>query len=308
MKLFRFLIKRLLEIIPILLVVSILIFLFVHMIPGDPARLVAGEDATIEDVEMVRKELGLDKPLVEQYVTYMANLVQGDLGTSLKTNRPVTEEIGARFMPTFWLTFWSMAWAAVVGLVIGVISATKRNKWPDYLGMFGAVSGLSMPAFWLGLMLIQLFAVTLGWFPSGGMESWKSYVLPAFTLGTGVAAVIARFTRSALMDVLKEDYVRTARSKGLHENKVIWGHGLRNAMIPVVTMTGLQFGFLLGGSVVIETVFSWPGLGKLLIDSVAFRDYPVIQAEMLIFALEFIIINLIVDLLYGILNPQIRYE
>ncbi|MEK4711808.1 MULTISPECIES: glutathione ABC transporter permease GsiC [Sporosarcina] len=305
---FRFIIKRLLEIIPILLIVSILIFLFVHMIPGDPARLVAGEDATLADVEMVRKELGLDKPIVEQYVTYMKNLFKGDMGNSLKTNRPVSDEIGERFMPTFWLTVWSMVWAVIVGLVIGVISATKRNKWQDYLGMFGAVSGLSLPSFWLGLMLIQLFAVTLGWLPTGGMESWKSYILPAFTLGTGVAAVVARFTRSSLMDVLKEDYIRTGRSKGLSERNVTWGHGLRNAMIPVVTMTGLQFGFLLGGSVVIETVFSWPGLGKLLIDSVAYRDYPVIQAEMMIFALEFIVINLIVDLLYGILNPQIRYE
>ena len=304
----RFLFKRLLEIIPILLLVSILIFMFVHMIPGDPARLVAGEDATLEDVELVRKELGLDKPLIEQYITYMGGLFQGDLGTSLKTKRPVTEEIGERFMPTFWLTVWSMAWAVVVGLIIGVVSATKRNKWQDYLGMFGAVSGLSLPSFWLGLMLIQVFAVMLGWFPSGGMDSWKSYILPSFTLGMGVAAVVARFTRSSLMDVLKEDYIRTGRSKGLNERNVIWGHGLRNAMIPVVTMTGLQFGFLLGGSVVIETVFSWPGLGKLLIDSVAYRDYPVIQAEMLIFALEFILINLIVDLLYGVLNPQIRYE
>ncbi|MDW0110735.1 glutathione ABC transporter permease GsiC [Sporosarcina aquimarina] len=304
----RFLGKRLLQIIPILILVSIFIFLFVHMIPGDPARLVAGEDATIEDVELVRKELGLDKPIVEQYVTYMKNLVTGDLGKSLKTGREVSYEIGERFMPTFWLTVWSMSWAVVAGLIIGVVSATKRNKWQDYLGMFGAVSGLSLPSFWLGLMLIQLFAVTLGWLPSGGMDSWKSYILPAFTLGTGVAAVVARFTRSSLMDVLKEDYIRTGRSKGLNERRITWGHGLRNAMIPVVTMTGLQFGFLLGGSVVIESVFSWPGLGKLLIDSVAYRDYPVIQAEMLIFALEFIIINLVVDLLYGILNPQIRYE
>ncbi|MBD7909046.1 glutathione ABC transporter permease GsiC [Sporosarcina gallistercoris] len=304
----RFLGKRLLQIIPILILVSIFIFLFVHMIPGDPARLVAGEDATIEDVELVRKELGLDKPITEQYITYMKNLFQGDFGKSLKTNRDVSYEIGERFMPTFWLTVWSMSWAVVAGLIIGVVSATKRNKWQDYLGMFGAVSGLSLPSFWLGLMLIQLFAVTLGWLPSGGMESWKSYILPAFTLGTGVAAVVARFTRSSLMDVLKEDYIRTGRSKGLNERRITWGHGLRNAMIPVVTMTGLQFGFLLGGSVVIESVFSWPGLGKLLIDSVAYRDYPVIQAEMLIFALEFILINLVVDLLYGILNPQIRYE
>ncbi|WJY26195.1 MULTISPECIES: glutathione ABC transporter permease GsiC [Sporosarcina] len=304
----RFLGKRLLQVIPILILVSIFIFLFVHMIPGDPARLVAGEDATIEDVEMVRKELGLDKPVTEQYFTYMKNLFKGDFGNSLKTNRSVSYEIGERFMPTFWLTVWSMLWAVAVGLFIGVVSATKRNKWQDYLGMFGAVSGLSLPSFWLGLMLIQLFAVTLGWLPSGGMESWKSYILPAFTLGTGVAAVVARFTRSSLMDVLKEDYIRTGRSKGLNERKITWGHGLRNALIPVVTMTGLQFGFLLGGSVVIESVFSWPGLGKLLIDSVAYRDYPVIQAEMLIFALEFILINLVVDLLYGVLNPQIRYE
>jgi glutathione transport system permease protein len=306
--LFRFVAKRLLEIIPILFLVTILIFLFVHLIPGDPARLVAGTDATIEDVEVVRKELGLDKPLHIQYFTYMGNLLQGDFGTSLKTKRPVIEEIGSRFMPTFWLTLWSMVWAVIVGLLIGVISATKRNKWQDYLGMFGAVSGLSLPSFWLGLMLIQLFAVTLGWLPTGGLDSWKSYILPAFTLGTGVAAVIARFTRSSLMDVLKEDYIRTGRSKGLTERDIVWGHGLRNAMIPVVTMTGLQFGFLLGGSVVIETVFSWPGLGKLLIDSVSYRDYPIIQTEMLLFALEFILINLVVDLLYGILNPQIRYE
>lgn len=238
-----FITKRLIEIIPILFLVTILIFLFVHMIPGDPARLVAGQDATIEDVEMVRKELGLDKPIHEQYISYMANLFKGDLGTSLKTKRPVLEEIGERFMPTFWLTVWSMVWAVCIGLIIGVISATKRNKWQDYLGMFGAVSGLSLPSFWLGLLLIQIFAVTLGWLPSGGMESWKSYILPAFTLGTGVAAVIARFTRSSLMDVLKEDYIRTGRSKGLNERNVIWGHGLRNAMIPVITMTGLQFGF-----------------------------------------------------------------
>ena len=305
---FRFVAKRLLEIIPILFLVTILIFLFVHLIPGDPARLVAGTDATIEDVEVVRKELGLDKPLHIQYFTYIGNLLKGDFGTSLKTKRPVIEEIGTRFMPTFWLTLWSMVWAVIVGLLIGAISATKRNKWQDYLGMFGAVSGLSLPSFWLGLMLIQLFAVTLGWLPTGGLDSWKSYILPAFTLGTGVAAVIARFTRSSLMDVLKEDYIRTGRSKGLTERNIVWGHGLRNAMIPVVTMTGLQFGFLLGGSVVIETVFSWPGLGKLLIDSVSYRDYPIIQTEMLLFALEFILINLVVDLLYGILNPQIRYE
>ncbi|GEL04609.1 glutathione ABC transporter permease GsiC [Rummeliibacillus stabekisii] len=305
---FHYTIKRLLGIIPTLFIVSIFIFMFVHMIPGDPARLVAGPDASYKDVELVRQELGLDQPKVKQYFVYLGKILQGDLGTSMKTKRPVFDEIADRFMPTFWLTIWSMVWAIVFGLLIGVISATKRNKWQDYTGMFGAVSGISLPSFWLGLMLIQLFSVKLGWFPTGGIESWKSYILPSVTLGAGVAAVIARFTRSSLMDILREDYIRTGRAKGLKENVVVWNHALKNAMIPVITMTGLQFGFLLGGSIVVETVFSWPGLGRLLIDSVSFRDYPVIQAEMLLFALEFILINLIVDVLYGMMNPQIRYK
>jgi glutathione transport system permease protein len=305
---FRYTVKRLLGIIPILLIVSIFIFMFVHMIPGDPARLVAGPDAGQKDVELVRQQLGLDKPITTQYYTYISNLLQGDLGVSMKTKRPVYDEIAQRFMPTFWLTVWSMAWAIVFGLVIGVISATKRNKWQDYAGMFSAVSGISLPSFWLGLMLIQLFSVKLGWFPTGGSDSWKSYILPSITLGAGVAAVIARFARSSLMEILKEDYIRTGRAKGLKENVVVWRHALKNAMIPVITMTGLQFGFLLGGSIVVETVFSWPGLGRLLIDSVSFRDYPLIQAEMLLFALEFILINLLVDILYGVMNPQIRYK
>lgn len=305
----RYTVKRIIGLIPTLFLISIFVFLFVHFIPGDPARLVAGPDATLEDIARVKKELGLDQPIYIQYLDFISGIFQGDFGTSLKTGRPVIEEIGLRFMPTFWLTVWSMVWAVMIGLVIGVISATKRNKWQDYLGMFGAVSGISMPTFWLGLMLIQLFSVQLGILPTGGIDdSWKSYILPSFTLGLGVAAVVARFTRSSLMDTLKEDYIRTARAKGLAERKVVWGHALKNAMVPVVTMTGLQFGFLLGGSVVVETVFNWPGIGRLLIDSVAFRDYTVIQAELLLFSLEFILINLVVDLIYSFLNPQIRFE
>ncbi|MCB5934167.1 glutathione ABC transporter permease GsiC [Caldibacillus thermoamylovorans] len=305
----RYAIKRIIGLIPTLFLVSIFVFLFVHFIPGDPARLVAGQDATLEDIARVEKELGLDQPIHVQYINFISGIFHGDFGTSLKTGRPVIDEIGLRFMPTFWLTIWSMVWAVIIGLVIGVISATKRNKWQDYLGMFSAVSGISLPTFWLGLMLIQLFAVQWGVLPTGGMDhSWKSYILPSFTLGLGVAAVVARFTRSSLMDTLKEDYIRTGRAKGLVERKVVWGHALKNAMIPIVTMTGLQFGFLLGGSVVVETVFNWPGLGRLLIDSVAFRDYTVIQGELLLFSLEFILINLIVDLIYSFLNPQIRYD
>jgi glutathione transport system permease protein len=288
--------------------ISIFVFLFVHLIPGDPARLLAGQDATLKEVETLRQKMGLNEPLIVQYFAYMSDLLHGNLGISLKTQDPVIQLIADRFMPTFWLSLISLIWALVIGLLIGVISATKRNKWQDYTGMFAAVSGLSLPSFWLGLMLIQIFSVLLGWLPTGGLTSWQSYILPSFTLGTGIAAIIARFTRSALMDVLKEDYVRTGRAKGLPERKVIWGHALKNAMIPVVTMTGMQFGFLLGGSVVVETVFSWPGLGRLLIDSIAYRDYSVIQAEILLFSLEFLLINLVVDIIYGFLNPQIRYD
>ncbi|MCM3053814.1 MULTISPECIES: glutathione ABC transporter permease GsiC [Bacillaceae] len=305
----RYAIKRIIGLIPTLFLISIFVFLFVHFIPGDPARLVAGQDATLEDIARVEKELGLDQPIHVQYINFISGIFHGDFGTSLKTGRPVIDEIGQRFMPTFWLTIWSMVWSVIIGLVIGIISATKRNKWQDYLGMFGAVSGISLPTFWLGLMLIQLFAVQWGVLPTGGMDhSWKSYILPSFTLGLGVAAVVARFTRSSLMDTLKEDYIRTGRAKGLVERKVVWGHALKNAMIPIVTMTGLQFGFLLGGAVVVETVFNWPGLGRLLIDSVAFRDYTVIQGELLLFSFEFILINLIVDLIYSFLNPQIRFD
>lgn len=294
--------------IPILLVVSVVIFLFLHLIPGDPARLIAGPEASLKDIENVRERLGLDKPMYLQYWTFIVNIVQGNLGYSYRTHELVSKLISERFAPTLELTMYSMIWALIVGLLLGVIAATRRGKWQDQLSMFTAITGISMPSFWLGLMLIELFAVQLGWLPSGGGGSFWHAVLPAITLGSGVAAVVARFTRSSLLETLREDYVRTARAKGAKEVVVVWSHALRNALIPVVTMTGLQFGFLLGGSVVVEAVFSWPGMGRLLIDSVNFRDYPVIQAEMLLFALEFMLINLVVDVLYAVLNPQIQLD
>ncbi|KON87878.1 glutathione ABC transporter permease [Sporosarcina globispora] len=303
----QYILKRILEMIPILFIVSILIFFFTHLIPGDPARLVAGKDATLEEVNIIRAELGLDKPIWDQYITYMSNLFQGDLGTSLKTGLPVSEMFADRFMPSIYLTFMSMGWALLLGLLIGTLSAVFKNKWPDYLGMVTAVSGISMPGFWLGLILIQIFSVQLGWFPTGGAESWKSYILPSLTLGAGIMSMLARFTRSSLLETLRADFIRTGRAKGLKESVVIPKHALRNSLIPVVTIAGLQFGFLLGGSVVVETVFSFPGMGRLLIDSIAFRDYPVIQAEMLLFSIEFILVNLIVDIMYSMLNPKIRY-
>ncbi|WP_150615130.1 glutathione ABC transporter permease GsiC [Pandoraea terrigena] len=300
--------KRLFGLIPTLLIVAVLVFAFVHMLPGDPARLAAGPQADEATVALVRQDLGLDKPLLTQFTNFITHAVRGDFGLSMRSKQPVSEEIGSRFMPTLWLTLVSMIWSVVIGMGLGVASAVWRNRWPDRLGMTFAVSGISFPAFALGMLLMQVFSVQLGWLPTMGADSWKSYILPSITLGAAVAAVMARFTRSAFVDVLHEDFVRTARAKGLNEMRVVFKHALRNAMIPVVTMMGLQFGFLLGGSIVVEVVFNWPGLGRLLIDSVEMRDYPVIQALVLLFSLEFILINLVVDVLYAVINPTIRYK
>lgn len=234
---------------------------------------------------------------------FFVNVLRGDFGTSMVSKRPVSEEIASRFMPTFWLTITSMLWAVILGLAVGMVSAVWRNLWPDHLGMMLAISGISFPAFALGMLLMQVFSVNLGWLPTVGADSWRHYILPSITLGAAVAAVMARFTRASLVEVLQEDYIiRTARAKGVPESLVVVKHGLRNAMIPLVTMMGLQFGFLLGGSIVVEKVFNWPGLGRLLVDAVEMRDYPVIQAEVLLFSLEFILINLLVDMLYAAVN------
>jgi glutathione transport system permease protein len=304
----NYFLKRLAGLIPTLLIVAVLVFLFVHMLPGDPARLAAGQDADEQTVAMVRKDLGLDQPLPTQFVRFFGNLVQGDFGTSIRTRRPVSAEIGERFLPTVMLTITSMVWSVIFGMGIGIVSAVYRNRWPDRLGMTLAVSGISFPAFALGMLLMQIFSVGLGWLPTVGASSWKHYILPSITLGAAVAAVMARFTRASFVEVIQEDFVRTARAKGVAEFGVIAKHTLRNALIPVVTMMGLQFGFLLGGSILVEAVFNWPGLGRLLVDSVLMRDYPVIQTLVLLFSLEFILINLVVDVLYGFINPTIRYK
>ena len=304
----NYFIKRALGVIPTLLIVAVLVFLFVHLLPGDPARLAAGPEADEMTVDLVRKDLGLDKPMHEQFVRFFANAARGEFGNSIRTKRPVSEEICERFWPTLNLTITSMVWAVIFGMVIGITSAVWRNKWPDRLGMTLAVSGISFPAFALGMLLMEVFSVQLGWLPAIGADTWKHYILPSLTLGAAVAAVMARFTRASFVEVLQEDFVRTARAKGVRETVVVIKHCLRNAMIPVVTMMGLQFGFLLGGSIVVEKVFNWPGLGRLLVDAVEMRDYPVIQAEVLLFSLEFILINLVVDMLYTVINPTIRYK
>lgn len=303
-----YLIRRLTGTIPVLVAVSIFVFGFVHALPGDPARLEAGPEASPADIAAIRADMGLDGPIWSQYLRWAGHSLHGQLGRSTKTRQPVSQVIGERFMPTLWLTLVSMVWSTILGVVIGVLSGVRRGRWQDKAGMVMAISGVSFPSFWMGLLLIDLFSVRLGWLPTGGYGTWQHFVLPSFTLGVGVAAVMARFTRSAFVEVAGEDYVRTARMKGVPERLVAWKHILRNAMIPVITLTGLQFGFLLGGAVVVEIVFSWPGLGRLLVDSVSFRDYPVIQAEIMLFSVEFVLINLAVDLLYAVANPEIRLK
>ncbi|MGI6080493.1 MAG: ABC transporter permease subunit [Candidatus Avilachnospira sp.] len=302
----RYIVKRIIGVIPTLIIVVTFVFFFVRMIPGDPARLVAGPQATLEDVEVIREELGLNEPIPKQYVEYVTGLLHGDLGDSLRTKRPVALEVSLRYMNTVKLTVFSLVWSVIVGVLLGVWSGKHRSKWQDYTGMTLAISGISMPSFWIGFLLIMVFAVNLNWFPTTGADSWKSFVLPGIALGTSIAAIIARFTRSSIIEVMKEDYIRTARAKGLREKTVIWKHAFRNAMISVVTVVGLQFGFLLGGSVVTESVFAFPGLGSLLVESVNYRDYNAIQSLILIFSLHFIVINLVVDILYALLNPEIK--
>ncbi|MFV0334504.1 MAG: ABC transporter permease subunit [Tropicimonas sp.] len=305
---FYYFLRRTAALVPVLLMISIFVFLFIHALPGDPARLLAGESATQEEVEAIRRALNLDRPLLAQYFDFLRNVITLDLGNSLRTGEPVAAMIGRAFMPTFWLSICALGWSVAFGLVAGVISAVRRGSLGDHAGMFLAVSGISMPNFWLGLLLMQLFSVNLGWLGTSGFDEPSDLILPSITLGAGVAAVMARFTRSAVIDVAREDYIRTARAKGLTERVVVWRHALRNALIPVVTMAGLQFGFLLGGSIVVEKVFRWPGLGTLLLDAINFRDYSVVQAEIMLFSLQFLLINLAVDMLYGFINPAIRYK
>ena len=304
----RYFIKRLISTIPLLLVISFLVFMFIHMIPGDPAKLIAGQDSTQAEVETVRKQLGLDQPLLKQYGQYMKGLVTGDLGDSIRNGKSVVETIAPRLKPTIMLTVSAMIWATIIGVELGIISAVFHGRILDYVGMIIAISGISVPSFWLGLELIQGFSVALNWLPTGGLDSWQSYILPSLTMGAGIMAILARFTRSSMLETMREDYVRTARAKGLKESLVVMRHAFKNSLIEIITVAGLQIGGLLSGSVMAETVFSIPGLGRLLVDSINFRDYKVVQALLLFFAAEYIFINLIVDVLYGVINPKVRYD
>ncbi|MDB5859588.1 MAG: hypothetical protein JWQ76_3277 [Ramlibacter sp.] len=304
----RFLIRRLLQAVPVLVGVSLGVFLMVHLIPGDPAEMLAGQMATREDVENVRRALELDRPLVEQYLHFAGRALTGDFGKSFRTGRPVSEEIVARFGNTLLLGTVALIIAAIVGGAAGIVAAVKRFTWIDNLALALSILAISTPAFSLGLLLILTFAVWFSVLPMTGFDSWQAIILPALTLSAASTAVICRIMRSSLVEVLDNQYVRTARAKGLREHLVVWRHGVRNALIPVVTVVGLQLGYLLGSAVVTETVFAWPGLGRLLVQSILARDFPVVQAAVLVVAVTFIAVNILTDLLYGLLDPRISAQ
>jgi len=304
----RFVVARLLWTIPVVLGVSLIVFGIMKMVPGDVAQVMAGMEGTAEDVEIIRQSLGLDRPVYEQYLTFVWRSLQGDFGRSAVTKRPVTEEIASRVWPTAELAIAALAFAIVLGLIAGVVSATRQYTIWDNLATLVALIGVSMPVFWLGLMLVLLFSVTLGWLPSSGAGTPAQLVLPALALGSASTAIIARQTRSGMLEVLRQDYVRTARAKGLTERTVLVRHALKNALIPTITVAGLQVGYLMGGAVLAETVFARPGLGRLLVDSIARRDIAVVQTTIMLLSVTFVLVNLAVDLLYVKLDPRIRYD
>lgn len=304
----KYLLRRLLHVVPVLLGVTLITFSLLHLIPGDPAQILAGPDASAADVAAMRETMGLNKPLMVQYLDYLTGLFQGDLGRSMSTGRPVLDELMDRFPNTVILAIAGVGVAVLLGVPVGVVAAIRSRTLVDHGSMIFALLGISAPAFWLGFMLMMIFSVQLGWLPSAGYRTPAHLVLPAFTLGTGAMAIVARMTRSSLLEVLRQDYVNTARVKGLREMVVISKHALRNAMIPTTTVVGLSFGSLLGGAVLTEMVFAWPGLGRLIVYAIGIRDLPVVQGAVLLLALTFVLVNLAVDLIYGVIDPRVRYE
>ncbi len=334
----RYLVKRLALLIPTLFGVVTLVFAMIALSPGDPAQAMLGERANKESVEKLREQLGLDKPLGVQYVNYLKRIAVLDFQNSIKTGQPVIQEIRARFPATIELSIFAMLFAAFFGILIGIVSATHKNTWVDYTSMAGALTGVSMPIFWLGLVLMLIFSIGLNLLPTGGRIDIRMYftpitgfyvldsiiylfkegnpaylvsvikhlILPAVALGTIPLAIIARITRSSMLEVLKQDYIRTARAAGISEHKIIYQYALRNALLPVVTVIGLQFGLLLSGAILTETIFAWPGIGKWIYNAIEARDYPAVQGGIIIIATTFVFINLVVDLLYSVINPKVR--
>jgi ABC-type dipeptide/oligopeptide/nickel transport system permease component len=326
---FQYTLRRLFSLIFILLGVSIIVFMLVHLAPGDPVRLMLGEEATPEDVARLNRLYGFDQPLPVQYFRWLGNALQGDLGDSIRQRLPVTQLIWERMGATIELALASLLLAILVGIPLGVLAAVRRNSWIDFGSMIAALVGVSAPNFWVGLILLSGVALHVGWLPLFGRgpsfvdgvvalftqatlgplwDSIRYLILPAFALGTSIMALITRLTRSSLLEVLGRDYVRTARAKGVIGFWVVYRHALRNALLPVITIIGVQFGALLGGAIVIEVVFAWPGVGRLIVNAISQRDFPVVQGSVLMLAVIFALVNLIVDLSYSLLNPRIRYD
>ena len=300
--------RRLALTVPVLLGVATLVFALIHLVPGDPAEAMLGESAPAADLAELRTRLGLDRPLLVQYQTYVLGLLRGNLGTSFRYNTPVAREIGQRLGRTAQLAFAAMAVAVLVALPLGVLGALYRGRWIDQVATTVSLLGVAMPNFWLGPLLAIVFAVSLGWLPVSGTGSWRHLVLPAVTLGGALAALLARMTRATLIDELRELYVLAARARGISGTRAVVSHALRNSLIPVVTIIGLQLGAVLTGTIITETIFAWPGVGRLLIQAISFRDYPLVQGCILFIATTYVTMNLLVDLVYGWIDPRIRYQ
>lgn len=304
----KYIFRRLLLLIPVILGVTFLVFAIMHFTPGDPITISLGEQAPPELVEQVREELGLNDPFVVQYARYIMNALKGDFGRSYSSKRPVFDEVASRFPNTLKLAVVAVVLSVSMGIPAGIISATKQYTLTDSIVMLFALIGVSMPVFWLGLMLILVFSLRLGWLPSSGSQTLKHLILPSIALGLSSTAIIARMTRSSMLEVIRQDYVRTARAKGVSERLVINKHALRNALIPVVTVVGLQFGNLLGGAVLTESVFAWPGVGRLMVDAIKKQDTPIVLASIIFISVTFSIVNLGVDIVYAFLDPRIKSQ
>ncbi len=305
---FSLLLTRLVSALVVVLGVCTLVFLLIHLVPGDPVEAMLGENAQVADREALRQALGLDRPLGEQYLAYLQRLARLDLGLSFQDRRPVAAILGERLPATLELTLAALGLALLLALPLGVLAARHRGSPLDSGAMGLSLVGISIPNFWLGPLLILVFSLWLGWTPVSGREGPASLILPALTLGTGMAAILARMVRGSILEVLGEDYVRTARAKGLSERRVLWGHALRNAWLPILTLIGLQLGGLLGGAVITETVFAWPGVGSLLVEAIQSRDYPVVQACVLLVSLSYVFVNTLTDLVYGWVDPRIHWR
>jgi ABC-type dipeptide/oligopeptide/nickel transport system permease component len=304
----RYLVRRLLLTIPVLLGVATLVFSLIHLVPGDPAQSMLGDSAAPEDVAKLRQTLGLDRPLVQQYKSFVGGVVKGDLGTSFRYGTPVTREIGSRLVRTMQLALAAMAVAIVIAIPLGIMAAVRKGTAVDQAAMTLSLIGISMPNFWLGPLLAIVFAVRLGWLPVSGTGTVAHLVLPAVTLGAALAAILARMTRASVLEELRELYVLAARARGISRARAVIRHAFRNSLIPIVTIIGLQFGAVLTGTIITETIFAWPGVGRLLIQAINFRDYPLVQGCILFISFTYVTMNLLTDVAYGLLDPRIRLE